>query len=156
MANKVVKKNWTGHVVRHKCWKTLPTNYGVKHICQALRWKVSRGNHLLQILSAPETMFFNCQLVSLGISGAIVNTKYDFFFKSSHKKQFIINTKIVIETKSSLSSCTIPEVKKKYSFKWKIHAVVWRPSWLCRECLNISLKHHFSQFYCPNKFLKGE
>ena len=32
---------------------------------------------MLQILSAPETMFFNCQLVSLGISGAIVNTKYE-------------------------------------------------------------------------------
>ena len=78
------------------------------------------------------------------------------FFKSSQKKQFIMNTKIIIETKSSLSSCKIPEVKKKYSFKWKIHAVVWRPSWLCRECLNISLKHHFSQFYGPNKFLKGE
>ena len=79
-----LSKNWTDHVVRHICWKTLPTNYVVKHICQALRWKVSRGNHLLQILSASETMFFNCQLVSLGISGAIVKTKCNFF-KSSQK-----------------------------------------------------------------------
>ena len=47
--------------------------------------KVSRGNHLLQILSAPETMLFNYLLVSLGISGAIVNTKYEFFLNPPKK-----------------------------------------------------------------------
>ena len=47
-------------------------------------------------------------------------------------------------------------MKKNHSFKWKIHALVWRPSWLCRECLNISLKHQLLWYSCPWKVFDGK